>query len=144
MTQCILFLCVANSARSQMAEGLARAFFGKDVDVASAGSQPSKVNPYAIEAISEVGIDISKHYSKSVSDFDAASVDVVITLCAEEVCPVLPGRVNRIHWPIPDPASNDPSLSAEQMRERFRAARESIRKRLPELASILSASNPGS
>src|SRR5690348_6359761 len=120
MTKRILFLCVANSARSQMAEGLARAFFGSEVDVSSAGSQPSKVNPCAIEAMSEVGIDISKQHSKSVSDFDAASVDAVITLCAEEVCPVLPGRVKRIHWPIPDPASNDPSLSAEQMRARFR------------------------
>jgi arsenate reductase len=135
----ILFLCVANSARSQMAEGLARAFFGSDVDVSSAGSQPTKVNPYAIEAMSEVGIDISKHRSKSVSDFDASSVDAVITLCAEEVCPVLPGQVKRMHWPISDPASNDPSLTAEQMRERFRVARERIRERLPELKTVLSA-----
>ena len=137
----ILFLCVANSARSQMAEGLARVFFGNDVDVASAGSQPSRLNPYAIEAMSEVGIDISKHYSKSVSDFEAATLDAVITLCAEEVCPILPGRVQRVHWPIPDPASNDSSLSAEEMRERFRVARERIRARLPELEPILSAAN---
>jgi arsenate reductase (thioredoxin) len=141
MKRHILFLCVANSARSQMAEGLARAFFGNDVDVASAGSQPSKINPYAIEAMCEVGIDIANQYSKPVSGFDASAMDAVITLCAEEVCPVLPGRVKRIHWPIPDPASSDRSLSAEQMRERFRAARERIRERLPELASILSATS---
>ena len=134
----ILFLCVANSARSQMAEGLARSFMGPGVEVVSAGSQPSKVNPYAIEAMAEVGMDISKHYSKSVSDLDAADFDAVITLCADEVCPILPGRVRRLHWPIPDPASNDPALSPDQMRERFRIAREQIRERLPELAHILS------
>ena len=68
----ILFLCVANSARSQMAEGLARNMLGPDVEVLSAGSQPSKVNPYAIEAMMEVGIDISAHHSKCVDDVDAA------------------------------------------------------------------------
>lgn len=126
----ILFLCVANSARSQMAEGLARRRFGTDVEVLSAGSRPSKVNPYAIEAMSEVGIDISGHHSKSVDDVNAASADLVITLCADEVCPVLPGRVKRLHWPIPDPASDDPTLMPEQMRMRFRSARDDIRARL--------------
>jgi arsenate reductase len=144
MKKRILFLCVANSARSQMAEGLARAVFGDQADVSSAGSQPSMVNPYAMEAMSEVGIDISGHHSKSVSDFAASSFDAVITLCAEEVCPVLPGRVKRIHWPVSDPASNDPSLTAEQMRERFRAARERIRERMPELKAMLWAEvSPG-
>ena len=143
MKRRVLFLCVANSARSQMAEGLARALFGNDVDVSSAGSQPSNLNPYAIEAMLEVGIDISKHYSKSVSGLDASLVDVVVTLCAEEVCPVLPGRVKRVHWPIPDPASHDPAVSADQMRERFRVARERIRERLPELVSILGATSAG-
>jgi arsenate reductase (thioredoxin) len=138
MKKHILFLCVANSARSQMAEGLARALMGPDVEIASAGSQPSKVNPYAIEAMAEIGIDISGHHSKSVAEVDVAKADAVITLCADEVCPVLPGKVRRLHWPIPDPASNDPSLSAEQMRKRFRVARDQIRERLPELASILS------
>jgi arsenate reductase len=143
MSKRILFLCVANSARSQMAEGLARALLGKDVEVLSAGSQPSKVNAYAIEAMAEIGIDISRQYSKSVTEVDTASVDAVITLCADEVCPVLPGRVRRLHWPIPDPASSDPTFSAGQMRERFRVAREQIRERLPELAPILStAANP--
>ena len=126
----ILFLCVANSARSQMAEGLARRRFGTDVEVLSAGSRPSKVNPYAIEAMSEVGIDISGHHSKSVDDVNAASADLVITLCADEVCPVLPGRVKRLHWPIPDPASDDPTLTPQQMRMRFRSARDDIRARL--------------
>jgi arsenate reductase len=133
----ILFLCVANSARSQMAEALARAILGNQLDVSSAGSQPSKVNPYAIGAMAEVGIDMTGHYSKSVHDLDPAAVDAVVTLCADEVCPVLPGKVLRLHWPIPDPASTDPSLSPAQMQQRFRVAREQIRERLPELGRVL-------
>jgi arsenate reductase len=130
----VLFLCVANSARSQMAEGLGHHILGPDVEVLSAGSQPSKVNPYAIEAMRELGIDISGHHSKSVDDVNAGAVDLVITLCADEVCPVLPGRVQRLHWPIQDPATSDLGVSPEQMRERFRIAREEIRARITGLA----------
>jgi arsenate reductase len=128
----ILFLCVANSARSQMAEGLARNLL-RDVEVMSAGSRPSKVNPYAIEALAELRIDISGQQSKSVEAIDPNRVDLVITLCAEEVCPVFLGRVRRLHWPIPDPASADPSLTPEQMRIRFRAARDEIKAKIREL-----------
>ena len=130
MSRRILFLCVANSARSQMAEGLARARLGEGVEVLSAGSQPSKVNPYAIEAMAELGIDISGHRSKSVDEIDAAGLDLVVTLCAEEVCPVLPVRTRRLHWPIPDPASTDPALSPEDLRQRFRTARDQIQARI--------------
>ena len=140
MIRKILFLCVANSARSQMAEGLARRQFGADTEVLSAGSRPSKVNPYAIEAMAEIGIDIRDHHSKSVDEVDAGSADLVITLCADEVCPVLPGRVKRLHWPIPDPASDDPNLSADEMRVRFRTARDDIRARI----AALTASQEGS
>lgn len=133
----ILFLCVANSARSQMAEGLARATLGDDVRIFSAGSKPSKVNPYAIEAMAEQGIDIAGHVSKSVDTIDPASIDLVITLCAEEVCPVLPGRVQRLHWPIPDPASSDPSLTPDDIRQRFREARDRIAGRIAVLAPLL-------
>lgn len=143
MVKKVLFLCVANSARSQMAEGLGRSMLGKGVEVISAGSQPSRVNPYAIEAMAEIGVDISGHHSKSVNDLDVASVDAVVTLCADEVCPVLPGRVRRFHWPIPDPASGDPSLSADELRKRFRVAREQIRERIPELASTLESGATG-
>ncbi len=125
----ILFLCVANSARSQMAEGLARALL-PDVEVLSAGSQPTRVNPYAIEALAELGIDISAHRAKSVDEIAPANIDLVITLCAEEVCPVLPGHVRRLHWPIPDPASTDPSLTPADMRRRFRTARDEIRAKV--------------
>jgi arsenate reductase (thioredoxin) len=120
-----------------MAEGLARSMLGGQLDVMSAGSQPSKVNPYAIGAMAEVGIDISGHHSKAVADVDPASVDAVVTLCSDEVCPVLPGRVTRLHWPIPDPASSDPTLSTQEMQRRFRVAREQIRDKLPELTRIL-------
>lgn len=136
-TKRILFLCVANSARSQMAEGLARARFGERVVVQSAGSEPSTVNPYAVEVMKEVGVDLSTHRSKSVDSIDPATVDTVITLCAEEVCPAFLGGARRLHWPIPDPASKDAALSREIMLERFRAARAQIDGRLAVLEALL-------
>jgi arsenate reductase len=126
----ILFLCVANSARSQMAEGLARAMFGDRAEVASAGSAPSRVNPLAIAAMAEAGIDISAHRSKSISEVNAADFDLIITLCADEVCPVVPGRVKQLHWPLPDPAAAPPDQAAE----RFRSVRDEIARRLKTLA----------
>jgi len=126
----VLFLCVANSARSQMAEGLGRMLFGERALVQSAGSQPSRVNPYAIEVMKEIGVDLAAHHSKSVDSIDPATVDTVVTLCAEEVCPVFLGKAARLHWPIADPASSDPTLSRDQMLERFRTARDAIRAML--------------
>lgn len=137
MIRRVLFLCVANSARSQMAEGLARALLGDRVEVLSAGSQPSKVNPYAIETMAELGIDISGHRSKSVDEIDAAGLDLIVTLCAEEVCPVLPVRTRRLHWSISDPASTDPALSPEDLRQRFRSARDEIHARMKVLTALL-------
>ncbi|WP_437639358.1 VOC family protein [Sorangium sp. So ce854] len=133
----ILFLCVANSARSQMAEGLARKIFGARVAVQSAGSEPSKVNPYAIEVMREVGVDLTTHRSKSVQTIDAATVGTVVTLCAEEVCPVFLGGARRLHWPIQDPASKDPSIPREEMLARFRTARDQILARLEVLDALL-------
>lgn len=132
----ILFMCVANSARSQMAEALARDMLGDRVAVESAGSEPAIVNPYAIEAMAELGIGMAGHRSKSVDEIDVGGVDLVITLCAEEVCPVLPGRVQRLHWPIPDPASKDSTIPADEMRQRFRTARDQIRTRLEGLKEL--------
>ncbi len=129
----LLFLCVANSARSQMAEGLARKLFGDRVLVQSAGSRPSRVNPFAIEVMREFGVDISTHASKSVEGIDPASVGTVITLCAEEVCPVFLGKVRRIHWPIDDPACDDPAIARDAMLARFRHARDEIQRRLEAL-----------
>jgi arsenate reductase len=130
----VLFLCVANSARSQMAEGLARMIFGERVAVQSAGSAPSVVNPYAIEVMRELGVDLTAHRSKSVQTIDPADVGTVITLCAEEVCPVFLGQARRLHWPIPDPASSDPTIPREEMLTRFRAARDAIRSMLERFA----------
>ena len=123
----ILFMCVANSARSQMAEGIAEKFFGNRAWVESAGSKPKNVNPYAIQTLNEMGIDISNHYSKSFEqlpeDFKK-DLTYVVTLCAEEVCPVVVSKTaKRIHWPHPDPAGSGSPI--EQL-ERFRAVRDQL------------------
>jgi len=131
----VLFLCVANSARSQMAEGLGRMMFGDRATVQSAGSQPSRVNPSAIEVMNEIGADLTSHTSKSVDSVDPATIDTVITLCAEEVCPVFLGKVRRLHWPIPDPASPDPTIPRDEMLRRFRTARDTIRGKLEAFAA---------
>lgn len=127
----ILFLCVFNSARSQMAEGLARARFGHRITVQSAGSQATRVNPVAIEAMREIGIDISGQRSKSADTINPAGVDLVVTLCAEEVCPVSLKNVKRLHWPIADPAAGVGSF--EEQLSRFRRARDEIARRLDDL-----------
>lgn len=131
----LLFLCVANSSRSQMAEGLARARFGGRVRVASAGSSPATVNPFAIAALDEIGIDISGHRSRSVDTIDPHTVDLVVTLCAEEVCPAFLGKARRLHWPLPDPASGAGS-DAERL-DGFRSVRDEIARRLEMLDELL-------
>ncbi len=132
----LLFLCVANSARSQMAEGLARDLFGEAVMVQSAGSMPSRVNPFAIQAMAELGIDLKTHSSKSVQTIDPNSVDLVITLCAEEVCPVFLSKAARMHWPLQDPDRKNEDLSEAQRLEHFRVARDQLRARLQVLAAL--------
>ncbi len=127
----VLFLCVANSARSQMAEGLAQKRFGDAVIVQSAGSEPSRVNPLAIRVLAEIGIDITDHRSKSVQEIDPATVDTVITLCAEEVCPVFLGKARRLHWPLADPATAEGT--GEERLQRFREVRDEITRRLEDL-----------
>lgn len=133
----ILFLCVANSARSQMAEGLARNIFDSTITIQSAGSQPSQVNPMAIRVMQEIGIDISHYISKSVQTIDPNSVDLVITLCAEEVCPVFLSKATRLHWPIPDPAAKNDPLSEEELHRRFCEARDAIQQKLQEFKNSL-------
>lgn len=123
----ILFLCVANSARSQMAEGLARKILGSDYQIQSAGSNPSFVHPLSIETLSELGIKTSVHKSKSVNEIDLSKVDLIITLCSEEVCPIVPGNVERLHWPLNDPAKHKDGI--EQI-EFFREIRDEIKERI--------------
>lgn len=132
----ILFLCVANSARSQMAEGLARDLFGDAVRVQSAGSAPSRVNPFAVRAMAELDIDLSAHASKAVDDIDPDSVQLVVTLCAEEVCPAFLGKAMRLHWPLQDPDRKHETLSDEQRLAHFRTARDQIHGRLEVLAGL--------
>ncbi len=133
-----LFMCVANSARSQMAEGIARSLAPAGVHVSSAGSEPSRVNPFAIRALTEIGIDASGHRSEGTDDVAAAvdrgeapPVDAVITLCAEEVCPVWLHAASRAHWPHPDPAGV--SGSDEEILESFRSVRDQIVQKLQTL-----------
>ncbi len=127
----VLFLCVENSSRSQMAEGLARAHFGNRVRVQSAGSRPSEINLLAIEVMAEFNIDISGQTSKSIDTIDLTSIDTVVTLCAAEVCPAFPGLTKRISWALPDPAAVTNSY-AEHL-QRFRDVRDEIVRHLVEL-----------
>ena len=129
----ILFLCVAKSARSEMAEDLARQILGDRAEVLSAGSNPTSINPHAIEVMAEIGIDITSQYSKSVDAIDPSGLDLVVTLCAEEVCPVLPGQVQRLHWPIADPATQSPG----EHQARFRITRDLIQENIKSLVVTL-------
>ena len=129
----VLFLCVANSARSQMAEGLARDLFGSSVLVQSAGARPSRVNPLAAEVMREIGMPLSGQWSKSVETIDPESVDLVVTLCAEEVCPVFLSGARRLHWPIEDPDRAREALRDEERLPHFRIARDEIRGRMAQL-----------
>ena len=134
----ILFLCVANSARSQIAEGVARSMVPAGTKVWSAGSRPTSVRPEAIAVLKEIGIDISHHRSKAVAEIPAAEVDTVITLCGEEECPLFLGKATRLHWGLPDPAAVQGS---EQDRlNAFRGTRDELRRRLE---AFLAGKNEG-
>lgn len=135
----ILFMCVANSARSQLAEGLARVCFGERAWVESAGSRPSRVNPLAAEVLRELGIDISAHRSKAVEELSpdfVAGLDYVITLCAEEVCPTVISKAKKLRWPQADPAGHE-ELPREQQLQRFRKTRDELRARIEALGKEL-------
>lgn len=124
----VLILCTGNSARSQMAEGLLRDEAGDRFDVQSAGVTPGSVRPEAIEAMSEIGIDISRHRSKSVDEFVGEDFDYIITVCdnAKETCPVFPGKAQRIHKNFEDPPPASIGDHNSQM-VIFRRVRDEIR-----------------
>jgi arsenate reductase len=126
----VLFLCVANSARSQMAEGLARAVAPDGVKVSSAGSEPTTIRPQAVAVLREVGIDAGRQHSKGMRDVEG-EVDAVITLCAEEVCPAWLGKAWRVHWGLPDPAAVEGA--EEEKMAAFRAVRDELRLRMEKL-----------
>jgi arsenate reductase (thioredoxin) len=137
----VLFLCTGNSARSQMAEGLLRHIAGDRFEVASAGVAPTQVRPEAVEAMREIGIDISNHSSKSVDDFVGQKFDYVITVCdnANEQCPVFPGQTTRIHWSFDDPAAAEGDAAARLAV--FRRVRDEIMDRITKFAGSENPAN---
>jgi arsenate reductase len=134
----ILFLCTANASRSQMAEGLARAFHGDVLDVVSAGSRPAGwVHPLAIRALADLGIDIRDQYSKPAADFIGEPFDIVVTVCdsAAQDCPNWPSAKRIEHWPIEDPSfgPDDPATRYG----RFLMTRDELARRIEELVPTL-------
>jgi arsenate reductase len=138
MKKRILFLCTGNAARSQMAEGLARAFHGDELEVVSAGSRPAGwVHPLALRALAEIGIDASDQTSKSAEPFLDQPFDVVVTVCdsAAQDCPTWPGAKRIEHWPIVDPSygPDDPLTRFD----RFVATRNELQRRIDELVKTI-------
>lgn len=132
MTKRLLFLCVANSARSQMAEGLARKILGSHWQVASGGSAPSgQIHPLAVQVMKEVGIDLHHQHSKNFQTLPKEfldHVDYVITLCAEEECPITHLKAKKISWAMPDPAGQ--GSTEDEKLWAFRKARDLIQTKL--------------
>ena len=128
--QRLLILCTGNSARSQMAEGLLRHYGGDRFEVSSAGTKPTVVRPEAIAVMNEIGLDISGQRSKPVDEFVNKPLDVVITVCdnANETCPVFPGSVKRVHWPVDDPAAVQGSDEVRKVA--FRRIRDQLYARI--------------
>jgi len=126
----VLFLCTHNSARSQMAEGLLRRLAGDRFEVASAGTEARGVNPLAVRAMADIGVDLRGHTSKTLDRFLGERWDYVITVCdnANESCPVFPGPVTRLHWSFDDPSAA--SGGDEQRLLVFRRVRDEIRARI--------------
>jgi arsenate reductase len=142
MKKRILFLCTGNAARSQMAEAIARGFHSDKVDAVSAGSRPAGwVHPLAIEAMSQVGVDMKDQYSKSAEPFLSQKFDVVVTVCdsAAQDCPLWPGAARIEHWPIADPSYgiDDPATRLD----RFVETRDDLMRRINELVDSLGTSS---
>jgi len=130
----VLFLCSHNSARSQMAEGLLRAWGGSRFEAFSAGTEATGVRPLAIRAMAELGIDIAGQTSKTVATFEGQEFDYVITVCddAREACPYFPGGREQVHWSFEDPAAAQGS--EEERLAVFRRVRDEIGERIREFA----------
>jgi arsenate reductase len=134
----LMFLCTANSCRSQMAEGFAREFGKGLIEVYSAGLFAAGVHRRAIAVMNEIGIDISKQKSKEINEDLLKQMDIIVTLCgnAEDSCPWTPPHIKRIHWPIQDPVG---TVGTEEMiMKEFRRARDEIRERVQMLIKELS------
>lgn len=136
-----LILCTGNSARSQMAEGILRHLAGNYMDVYSAGTKPGTVNPFAIAAMQELGIDISKQRSKSLDEFIGQRFDYLITVCdnAKESCPAFPSWGKRIHWSFDDPAAA--AGDAEHCLHIFRCIRDQIKDKMTAFVQEMALTN---
>jgi arsenate reductase (thioredoxin) len=137
----VLFLCTGNSCRSQMAEGYARALWGKHHEAQSAGTEPHGMNPFTVKVMTEDGVDISGHWSKSVDDVDLENIDLVVSVCddARESCPVLPGTTRRLHRSFRDPFVLGRGLPEELALEEYRRIRDEIKVWIMELERELDA-----
>jgi arsenate reductase len=129
----VLFVCVHNSGRSQMAQAFLERMAGDRFEVASAGFEPTPINPLVVEVMAEVGIDLSRRGSQGVFDLYKRGrlYDYVITVCddsREKQCPIFPGVTHRLHWPFPDPAAV-PGGQAEKLAA-VRAIRDQVRARV--------------
>jgi arsenate reductase len=132
----ILFVCVANSIRSQMAEGLAKNILGNDFTVFSAGITSSFVHPIAIKVMAEINIDISQQTSKSIFTIDLSKIDRIITLCKDEVCPSsISSKIEREYWPLPNPAISGDGEATRL--ERFRDVRDMLIEKINDLKARL-------
>jgi len=133
----VLFLCTHNSSRSQMAEGLLQARGGADYEVFSAGTQPRSVHPLAIQAMRELGIDISNHRAKGIEEFRAQPpMDLVVTVCddAAETCPFFPNARHQEHWGFPDPSAV--TDSEHERLAAFRQVRDLIATRINQFLAL--------
>ncbi|MGE3975308.1 MAG: arsenate reductase ArsC [Bdellovibrionales bacterium] len=129
----ILFLCVANSARSQIAEGLAKQILAGSANIQSAGSKPgTQTHSLAIQVMNEIGIDISKQNPKLVYDLNLESFDLIITLCAEESCPVVSSKAKKLNWNLSDPAN--PEYDEAKRLDAFRNTRDEIKSLIQQLS----------
>jgi arsenate reductase (thioredoxin) len=126
----VLFICTANSCRSQMAEGFLRHLGGDHFEAASAGARPTHLNADAVRVMQERGIDISKHHSKDVTEFWKQRVHYVITVCdkAKETCPIFPFALTKLHWSLEDPAAAE-GTEAQRLAV-FRRIRDEIEGRV--------------
>ncbi len=143
----VLFLCVHNSARSQMAEAYLKLFASIGVQAESAGLEPGKLNPHVVRALREDGIDISGHGTQSVFDLHKAgrTFDYVVTVCSPEAaerCPVFPGAARKLHWPFPDPSTF--TGTGEQVLDQVREVRDAIREKVRAFADELLEANAAS
>jgi arsenate reductase (thioredoxin) len=141
----VLFLCVHNSARSQMAEAYLKVFGGAEVEVESAGLEPGKLNPFVVRVLQEDGIDISFHGTQSVFDLHKAgrAYDYVVTVCSKEAaerCPIFPGAAKKLHWPFADPSTF--RGTDEQVMAGVREVRDAIRGKVRQFAEEVLGTKP--